>query len=109
MASMSRMSWMQRLSWTSEGERMMDVILEIVLEVILEGAVDLSTDRKVPLPVRILLAAVLIALYLGLCGALLYLGIREDEPIVILIAVFIFLMCAVAVICKYRQMKKTRR
>lgn len=84
----------------------MDMILEIILEVILEGAVDASTDRKVPLPVRILLAAVLIALYLGFFGFFLYLGIREGEPVVIAVVVFVFLMCAAAVIWKYRQMKK---
>lgn len=86
----------------------MDMILEIVLEIVLEGAVDMSTNRKVPLPVRILLAVFLIALYLGFCGFLLYLGISEGAPIMIAVAVFVFLMCAAAFIYKYRQMKKGR-
>lgn len=84
----------------------MDMILEVILEIVLEGSFELSTDRKVPLPVRILLAVILIALYLGFCGLLLYLGIRESEPVVIAIAVFVFLMCAGAVMWKYRQMKR---
>ena len=47
---------------------MLDDLFEMALELLLEGAVEGAKSKKVPLPVRVLLAAGLGGLVLGLCG-----------------------------------------
>lgn len=57
----------------------MSDLLEIVLEIVLEGALHGASSRRVPLVVRALLAAVLAALWLGLSGLLLYVGMQSGS------------------------------
>ena len=47
---------------------MLDDLFEMALELLLEGAVEGAKSKKVPLPVRLLLAAGLGGLVLGLGG-----------------------------------------
>ena len=46
----------------------MDIIMEVLFELILEGALEASSDRKVPLVVRIAAAIVLLGIYGGMIG-----------------------------------------
>lgn len=57
----------------------MSDLLEIVLEIVLEGALHGAASPRVPLVVRILLAAALAALWLGLSGLLLYVGMQSGS------------------------------
>ena len=57
----------------------MSDLLEIVLEIVLEGALHGAVSPRVPLVVRILLAAALAALWLGLSGLLLYVGMQSGS------------------------------
>ena len=57
----------------------MSDLLEIVLEIVLEGALHGASSRRVPLVVRALLAAALAALWLGLSGLLLYVGMQSGS------------------------------
>ena len=57
----------------------MSDLLEIVLEIVLEGALHGAASPRAPLVVRILLAAALAALWLGLSGLLLYVGMQSGS------------------------------
>lgn len=52
---------------------MMDDIIEFILEFILEGVIALSKSRKVPMVLRVLAAAILVILWVGLVA--LFVGI----------------------------------
>ena len=52
----------------------MDDLLEFLLDILVDGAIHAAGDRRVPLWVRILLGAVLLAFFLGLSGLLMAAG-----------------------------------
>lgn len=83
----------------------MDFLLELILEIILEGAIDAVTETKIPLLIRILLAVALLALYLGFAGAIIYFGISSKNALVIAIGIFVLLLIAFAVCCKYKKLR----
>ena len=64
---------------------MLDDLFEMALELLLEGAVEGAKSKKVPLPVRLLLAAGLGGLVLGLCGWGFWRGLESGD----------YLFCAV--------------
>ena len=64
---------------------MLDDLFEMALELLLEGAVEGAKSKKVPLPVRVLLAAGLGGLVLGLCGWAFWRGLESGD----------YLFCAV--------------
>ena len=84
----------------------MELILEILFDLIVEGSLESVGEKKVPLVLRILAAAVLIVVFGGLVGALLYIGISEKNWIVAVLGVVIALMIGLAVL---RTVKKHRR
>ena len=65
----------------------MEIIFEILFEIIVEGSLEASTDKKVPLWIRIIAGIVLIAVYGGLAGVLIYIGIRNKDWILLVIGI----------------------
>ena len=57
----------------------MDDLLELILEIILEGAATAADSRRVPLPVRILMAGLLLLFFGGIAGLLLWTGIGSGN------------------------------
>ena len=53
----------------------MDIIFEVIFEIIIEGTVELAKSRHVPLPLRILAAVVVFALYGGVIFLIVWTGI----------------------------------
>lgn len=53
----------------------MNSLLELVLEIVMEGAIGAAGSRQVPLPVRLALGGLLLALLLGLSGLLVWVGL----------------------------------
>ena len=84
----------------------MELILEILFDLIVEGSLEAVGEKKVPLVLRILAAAVLLVVFGGLVGVLLYLGISEKNWIVAALGVVIALMIGLAV---WKTVKKHRR
>lgn len=90
----------------------MEVVLEFLFELILDGSVELSTNRKVPKPLRILAVIVLLIVY---CGLILLLGIIMMEcwqagnttsfAVVAVIGLGIILMLAYAARKKYKEFR----
>lgn len=64
---------------------MLDDLLEWVLGVILEGASEAAGSQRFPMPVRVLLAGILLVFYFGIAGLLFGVGIvSESTGLVIL-------------------------
>ncbi len=75
----------------------METILEVIFELIIEGSVGALGDKKVPVPLRILAAVFLIAVYGGLVCFLFIAGILDRNPLligcgVLILAVTVFLV-----------------
>ena len=84
----------------------MEIIFDILFELILEGSVGAVGDKKVPLPLRILAALILMVIFGGLIGGLTYIGISEKNWIVLILG----LVIAVAVIAAvWQTMRKHRK
>lgn len=52
----------------------MELLFEIIFELIVEGSLEISSARKVPLLLRIVAGLILIGVYGGIAGFLLYEG-----------------------------------
>ena len=84
----------------------MDDFLEFLLDIIVDGAMGAAEDRRVPLWVRILLTAVLLALFLGISGLLIAAGIGTGRwGLIVLGALFLACTAGMAV-HKLRQRRK---
>jgi len=81
-------------------------IIEIILEFIFLGTIDAMSSKRIPLILRVLVATVLLALYLGLFALLLVVGINTGSATLIVIAFVVLLLIAVLVIPKIKQIKK---
>ena len=84
----------------------MDDLLEFLLDILVDGAINAAEDRRVPLWVRILLTAVLLALFLGISGLLIAAGIGTGRwGLIVLGALFLACTAGMAV-HKLRQRRK---
>ncbi|MDE7298293.1 MAG: hypothetical protein K2N94_05630 [Lachnospiraceae bacterium] len=84
----------------------MDFIIEFVLTIILEGTMEAVGEKRLPMYVRVIAALLLLVLYFGLGGLLMYEGIKNRSGLIIGIAVFVLVIFAWAVVSKYREIKK---
>ena len=50
----------------------LEILLEFLFEIIVEGIIELGTKKKVPMPVRILAAGNLLAIFVGIGGMFMY-------------------------------------
>lgn len=55
----------------------MEEIFEIIFEIIIEGTVELAKSRRVPLPLRILAAVLVVGLYGGLILLIVWAGLAS--------------------------------
>ncbi len=81
-------------------------IIEIILEFIFLGTIDAMSSKRVPMILRVLVATVLLAIYLGLFTLLLVVGINTGSAMLIVVAFVVLILIAVLVIPKIRQIKK---
>ena len=75
----------------------MEFLFEFIFDIIVEGAVEASSNKRVPLPLRILAAVFLFGLFGGLIFIMILVGIlflrgEDREPAV---AVLMFLFAAI--------------
>lgn len=84
----------------------MELIMEILIEIIFEGALESVTEKKFPIFFRVMAAVLLLTVYIGLTGILLYIGINNKSRIVIGIAIALFLTVAIVVVKKYKEINK---
>ena len=86
----------------------MDDLLDLLLDILVDGAIGAAEDRRVPLWVRILLTAVLLALFLGVSGLLIAAGIGTGRWGLIVLGVLFLVITAGMAAHKLRQRKKKR-
>ena len=84
---------------------MLDDIIEVVLELILDGMVEAAGSKKVPMPMRIALAAVLGLLALALFGLLFWVGIGIGSVLLIVLDVVLLAACVAWVCFKVKKYK----
>ena len=75
----------------------MEFLFEFIFDIIVEGAVEASSNKRVPLPLRILAAVFLFGLFGGVIFLMIFAGIlclRSEENL-IAIAILIFLVAAI--------------
>lgn len=84
----------------------MDFLIEFLLEIVLEGCFMLSTEKKVPLAIRILLGTVLAAIYLLLVGAIVYLAISNHSILMFVMAILVAALVAGGFYKNYVKIKK---
>lgn len=84
----------------------MDFVFELLFEIILEGCIELTGEKKVPLPLRILCAIFLVAIYGGLIGILLFVSIANKSGLMLGITGFIALLALFAFVHEFKKWKK---
>ena len=84
---------------------MLDDIIEVVLELILDGMVETASSKKVSMPIRIALAAILGLLVLALFGLLLWVGIGSGSALLIVLDVVLLAACIAWVCFKVKKYK----
>ena len=70
----------------------MEVILEFLFELIVEGSLEASSDKKIPLPLRIIAGIVLIGIYGSLIGFCIFSGIHDRNWIVLVLGIIILVI-----------------
>lgn len=79
-------------------EDLLEGLFEVLFEIIVEGAFDAASSRRVPLPLRILAAVIVVGLFGGIVFLMIFGGIRclNDEEITngVVLAVILFAFAA---------------
>lgn len=79
-------------------EDLLEGLFEILFEIIVEGAFDAASSRRVPLPLRILAAVIVVGLFGGIVFLMIFGGIRclNDEELTngVVLAVILFAFAA---------------
>lgn len=81
---------------------MLDDIIELILELILDGMVEAAGSKKVPMPIRIALGAVLSLLVLALFALMLYVGINSGSVVLIVITFALLIAFVIGVAFKIK-------
>ena len=84
----------------------MGFILEILFEFILEGSMEAVGEKKVPLLLRILAATVLILVFGGLVGLIVYMGVCEKSWFIIGLGIILAVFAIAAV---WKTVRKHRK
>ena len=84
----------------------METLLEIIYEIIFEGLIYIGTRRNVPIVLRVLCALLVLFVYLGIVGVMLYIGLRENNFVVMFLALALFVIIGLAGYRKYLELRK---
>ena len=87
----------------------MDMLIEILLEIIIEGALEAAESKKVPMPVRILLAAGVVLIFGAVVGMLLWNGVIRKSLLLIICGVLFLALVILLAANKITRFQKKRR
>lgn len=87
----------------------MDMLIEILLEIIIEGALEAAESKKVPMPVRILLAAGVVLIFGAVAGMLIWNGVIRKSLLLIICGVLFLALVILLAANKITRFQKTRR
>lgn len=86
----------------------MDDLLKLVLGIILVGAAAAADSKRVPLPVRILLAALVTLFCGGIAGLLIWTGIGSGNGMLVVLGGLFLAWVAGAVLVRIKRIRKRR-
>lgn len=86
----------------------MSALVEIVLEILLEGAIGAAGSKQVSLPVRILLWAVLLALFAVFFALLVWVGLRTGRLAALVCAAALLAFCLIGAAAWCRRWRDRR-
>ncbi len=96
-------------------EDLLEGLFEVLLEIIIDGALDAASSRRVPLPLRILAAVIVVGVFGGIVFLMIFGGIRclSDDELTngVVLAVILFAFAAFiagAIIWKFIKAYKSR-
>lgn len=55
----------------------MEFLIELLFEIVVEGSIELGSEKTVPIPLRILAAFIVLAVFFGMGGLVIYMGYDE--------------------------------
>lgn len=84
----------------------MDVILNLLFDLIVEGSIAAAGDKKVPMPLRILAALVLVVVFGGSIALCIILGIMNKNWIIIAVGAIIAVIVVWAIISTAKKHKR---
>lgn len=87
----------------------MDMLIEILLEIIIEGSLEAAESKKVPMPVRILLAAGVVLIFGAVVGMLIWNGVIRKSLLLIICGVLFLALVILLAANKITRFQKTRR
>lgn len=87
---------------------MLDDIMEIILEIIWDGLVETTGSKKVPMPLRIALGAVLALFPLGICALLFVAGVHSGSIPLIVLSIVLLICTVVFAASKIKDFKNRR-
>ena len=89
---------------------MLDDIIEVVLELVLDGAIEAAGSKKIPMPVRILAAGIILVFALGLIGLLFWVGMDSGSTgLMILAAVLLVIFGGWVIFSARRHNRKASK
>ncbi len=88
---------------------MLDMLIEILLEIIIEGSLEASESKKVPMPVRILLAAGMVLIFGAVVGMLIWNGVIRKNLLLIICGVLFLALVILLAANKITRFQKARR
>lgn len=91
---------------------MLEFILDFVFDIILEGSAMIVSEKKIPIPIRIIAFIIVALLYVGIGGLLIYIGflsLIEKDYIAALILLSAGLFVFIAGFFQIRKEIKKRK
>ena len=84
----------------------MEMIFEILLDLIIDGSLQAVQDKKIPLFLRIAAAAVLLTVYGGFVGLILYWGIHNKNVLLIILSIGLLIFFGFGFLKAYKNRRK---
>ena len=84
----------------------MNILFEIIYEIVFEGMIYLGTRRNVPMVLRVLFAIFVVSLYLLIIGAMLFIGLKQNNFVVMFLALALSILIGLGAYRKYEELKK---
>ena len=88
---------------------MFEVILELILEIIFEGSAGLLGSKKVPMILRILIAAAIPLFFITLSVFLLYVGITDKRLSLIIAGLIVIISSASLTMSRIKEYKNRNK
>lgn len=84
----------------------MDFLFELIFEIIIEGSLELGTDRKIPMPLRILALLLFLLIYVAFIGIFAFIAVGCWKRGDVAASIVLFILDAIFVLLVVRMIRK---